>query len=154
MLTKNLYHCLLTGHANTGILHLFNKTPIDWYMKQQAMVEMATYGSEFVAARQAVDQIIDLPQAYTTLDFLLRTRHTCLEITNPWSQVLRSRILASTNGTMPCPITMSEKPLQLKFCCSFTSMARPIPRISCRSIVVSKNSGRISSHFCSGKETR
>ena len=56
----NLYHCLLTGRANTGILHLFNKTPIDWYTKRQATVETATYGSEFVAARQVVDLIIDL----------------------------------------------------------------------------------------------
>jgi hypothetical protein len=39
---------------------MFNKTPIGWYSKRQNTVETATYGSEFVAARIAVDQIIDL----------------------------------------------------------------------------------------------
>ena len=37
-----------------------NQFPVDWYSKKQATVETATYGSEFVAARIAVDQIIDL----------------------------------------------------------------------------------------------
>jgi hypothetical protein len=44
----------------TGILHLANKMSIDWYSKKQATVETATYGSEFVAARVCVGQIIDL----------------------------------------------------------------------------------------------
>ena len=56
----NLYHDLTTGRAATGILHLINGTPIDWFSKRQATVETATYGSEFVAARIATDQIIDL----------------------------------------------------------------------------------------------
>ena len=56
----NLYHDYITGRAVTGILHLINQTPIDWYSKRQATVETATYGSEFVAARIATDQIIDL----------------------------------------------------------------------------------------------
>jgi hypothetical protein len=33
---------------------------LDWYSKKQATVETATYGSEFVAARTCVEQIIDL----------------------------------------------------------------------------------------------
>ena len=44
----------------TGILHLLNGTPIDWYSKHQDTVETVTYGSEFVAARIAMEQIIDL----------------------------------------------------------------------------------------------
>jgi hypothetical protein len=63
----NLYHDLTTGRAVTGILHFLNRTPIDWYSKRQATVETATYGSEFVAARITVDQIIDLR---TTLRYL------------------------------------------------------------------------------------
>jgi hypothetical protein len=58
----NLYHNVLTGRSVTGILHLINGTPIDWYSKKQATVETATYGSEFVAARTCVEQIIDLRQ--------------------------------------------------------------------------------------------
>jgi hypothetical protein len=56
----NLYHDMITGRSVTGILHLANKTPIDWYSKKQATVETATYGSEFIAARICVDQSIDL----------------------------------------------------------------------------------------------
>ena len=44
----------------TGVLHLINGTPIDWFSKRQDTVETATYGSEFVAARIAMEQIIDL----------------------------------------------------------------------------------------------
>jgi len=30
----NVYHDLITGRSVTGILHLANKTPIDWYSKK------------------------------------------------------------------------------------------------------------------------
>ena len=56
----NLFHDVLTGRSVTGILHLVNGTPVDAYSKKQATVETATYGSEFVAARTCVEQIIDL----------------------------------------------------------------------------------------------
>ena len=56
----NLYHDCLTGRSVTGILHFINATPIDWFSKRQATVETATYGSEFVAARTCVEQVIDL----------------------------------------------------------------------------------------------
>ncbi len=56
----NLYHDLITGRSVTGILHLANKTPIHWYSKKQATVEMATYGSKFIAGCICVDQSIDL----------------------------------------------------------------------------------------------
>jgi hypothetical protein len=56
----NLYHDLVSGKAVTGILHFFNKTPIDWFSKLQSTVETATFGSEYVAARTCTEQIIDL----------------------------------------------------------------------------------------------
>ena len=56
----NLYHDFITGRAVTGILHLLNKTPFDWFSKYQATVETDIYGLEFVAARIAVEQIIAL----------------------------------------------------------------------------------------------
>jgi hypothetical protein len=46
---------------------LLNGTPVDWFSKRQDTVETATYGSEFVAARIATEQIIDLR---TTLRYL------------------------------------------------------------------------------------
>ena len=63
----NLHHDLATGKAVTAALHFLNQTPIDAYTKRQSTVETATYGSEFVAARTAVDQIIDIR---TTLRYL------------------------------------------------------------------------------------
>ena len=51
----NLYYDVMTGRSVTGILHLINKTPIDWYSKKQATVATSTYGSEFVAAKTCVD---------------------------------------------------------------------------------------------------
>jgi len=56
----NLYHDVISGKAVTGILHLFNQTPIDWFSKLQSTVETATFGSEHVAARTCAEQIIDL----------------------------------------------------------------------------------------------
>ena len=50
----NLYHDLISGKAVTGIIHFFNKTPVDWYSKLQATVETATFGSEYIAARTCV----------------------------------------------------------------------------------------------------
>jgi hypothetical protein len=56
----NLCHDITTGRAVTGILHLLNQTPVDFYTKKQGTVETATYGSEYVAGRTATEQIIDL----------------------------------------------------------------------------------------------
>jgi hypothetical protein len=60
-------HNTITGCSATGILHLMNFTPIDWYSKRQDTVEMATYGSEFVAARIATEQIMDI---WNTLQYM------------------------------------------------------------------------------------
>jgi hypothetical protein len=70
----NLFHDMVTGCSVTGILHLINKTPIDWYSKKQATVEMATYGSEFVAACTCVEQIIDLCLTLCYLGVPIRAR--------------------------------------------------------------------------------
>ena len=56
----NLMHDVVTGRSMSGILHLINQTPIQWFSKKQNTVETATYGSEFMVARQATEQILDL----------------------------------------------------------------------------------------------
>jgi hypothetical protein len=56
----NLYHNSISGRLVTCILHLCNQTLIESFSKRQACVQTATFGSEFVAARIAVDQIVDL----------------------------------------------------------------------------------------------
>ena len=63
----NLYHDCLTGKAVTGILHMLNQMPIDWYSKKQSTVETATYGSEFVAARTCVEQILKIHHMFRYL---------------------------------------------------------------------------------------
>ena len=59
-LDANLLHCLATGTSLTACLHFCNHTPTDWYSKKQATVKTATYGSEFVAAKTATEQIMDM----------------------------------------------------------------------------------------------
>jgi hypothetical protein len=51
---------MVTARSVTAILHFLNQTPMDWYSKKQATVETATFGSEFIAARTTIYQIIDL----------------------------------------------------------------------------------------------
>jgi hypothetical protein len=63
----NLYHDMVTGRSVTAILHFLNQTLMDWYSKKQATVETATFGSEFIAARTTINQIVDLR---TTLFYL------------------------------------------------------------------------------------
>ena len=56
----NLMHDMVSGRSVTGILHLINKTPVDWFSKKQATVEVATYSSEMLAMRTCIEQVIDL----------------------------------------------------------------------------------------------
>lgn len=55
----NLMHDMLSAKAYTGILHLFNGTPIEAFSKKQATVEMATCGSEFCAARTYMEKTVE-----------------------------------------------------------------------------------------------
>ena len=73
-LDANLLHDLITGRSVTAVLHFFNLTPGDWYSKGQATVENATYGSEFVAAKTATEQIIDIRQTLRYLGVPLKSK--------------------------------------------------------------------------------
>ena len=57
----NLNHCLATGKSLTGCLRFVNKIPVDWYSKKEEILEIATYGSEFVAAKTATEGILVHP---------------------------------------------------------------------------------------------
>ena len=63
----NLMHCSLTGRSVTACLHFANATPIDWYTKKQATAETATYGSELMAARTCMEQVMDLRNTFCYL---------------------------------------------------------------------------------------
>ena len=41
----SLVHDILSGKAVTGVCTFYNKTPVDWYCKQQSKSETAMYGS-------------------------------------------------------------------------------------------------------------
>ena len=58
----NLNHCLATSKSLTGCHHFVNKTPVDWDSKKYATVKTATYGSEYVAAKTATEQTMDIRQ--------------------------------------------------------------------------------------------
>ena len=70
----NLHHDQVTGKAVTACLHMVNATPSHWHTKRQATVETATFGSEFVAARIATDQIIDLRYTLMYLGVPVRSK--------------------------------------------------------------------------------
>lgn len=53
---SNLMHNIFDGKAVTGILHFVNQTPFDWYSKKQATPEVATFSTEELAARTAIEQ--------------------------------------------------------------------------------------------------
>ena len=63
-LDANLLHDLITGRSVTAVLQFFDLTPGYWHSKRQATVENATYGSEFVAAKTAIEQIVDIRQTF------------------------------------------------------------------------------------------
>ena len=55
-------------------LQIVNATPSHWHTKRQATVDAATFGSEFVAARIATDQIIDLRYTLMYLGVPVRSK--------------------------------------------------------------------------------
>ena len=93
----NLMHDIATGRSVTGILHMVNKTPIDWYSKKQATVETATYGSEFVAARTCVEQIIDLRNTLRYLGVPVREKSYMFRENNLWFIALCKCMLSYTS---------------------------------------------------------
>ena len=50
----------LTRQSVTGILLLINNTPLVWISRKQTTVETSTFGSEIIAARTAIDLIIEI----------------------------------------------------------------------------------------------
>jgi hypothetical protein len=50
----------LTRRSVTGIILLINNTPIVWISKRQRTVETSTFGSEMIAARIAIDLLVEM----------------------------------------------------------------------------------------------
>ena len=70
----NLHHNQVTGRAVIACLHIVKGTLSYWHTKKQSTVETATFGSEFVAARIATDQIIDLMYTLMYLGVPVRSK--------------------------------------------------------------------------------
>ena len=49
--------CRATRRSHTGVILFVNRAPIVWFSKRQNTVESSTFGSEFVAMRQAIELI-------------------------------------------------------------------------------------------------
>ena len=73
-LDANLLHNIVTGKSVTAVLHFVNATSTDWFSKRQATVETATYGSDFVAAKTATEQIMDLRNTLRYLGVPIMTK--------------------------------------------------------------------------------
>jgi hypothetical protein len=65
---------MVTGRSVTAILHFLNQTLMDWYSKKQATVKTATFGSEFIAARTTINQIVDLRMTLRYLGIPIREK--------------------------------------------------------------------------------
>ena len=67
------YHDLISGKAVTVTLHFANKSIIDYTTKLQSTVETATCGSEYVAARTCMEQIIGILNTFRYLGVPIET---------------------------------------------------------------------------------
>ena len=105
----NLMHDIITGRSVSGILHMLNKTPIEWFSKRQNQVETATYGSEFMALRIATKQVIKLRYQLCMLG--VPVDEPSWMFGDNMSTVVSGTIPSSTlkNIGMHCHITRLEK---------------------------------------------
>jgi hypothetical protein len=92
----NLMHDLVTGRSASGILEFLNRTPIDWFSKRQGQVESATYGSEFMVARQGTERLQDL--IYTLKSFGVPVEDVAWMFGDNQSVVTSSTLPHSTLG--------------------------------------------------------
>jgi hypothetical protein len=61
-------HDIVTRRSISGVLLFFNNMPVKWLSKQKKTVETSSYGSELVAARMAIELIIELRYKLRMLD--------------------------------------------------------------------------------------
>ena len=84
----------VTRRSVTGIILLVNNTPLVWISKRQKTVETSTYGSELVAARIAVDLIIEMRYKFRMLGIQLEDK--TLMVGDNMSVVLNTTIPSSS----------------------------------------------------------
>jgi hypothetical protein len=84
----------VTRRSVTGIMLLVNNTPLVWISKRQKTVETSTYGSEMVAARIAIDLIIEMRYKFRMLGIVLEDQ--TLMVGDNMSVVLNTTIPSSS----------------------------------------------------------
>ena len=134
----NLYHDPIAGKTVTAILYMLNASPAHWHHKRQSTVETATFGSESVAARTAVDHIIDQS---CILAYMSTPRFTCMEPTKQWSPMSLSLLPLSSKDPILLPTTVFEKQLQQAISSSIGRMQNPTLQRSLANIGDSSSSG-------------
>jgi len=115
----NLCHDMTTGKSVTGNIHFVNKTIVDFYTKKQAVVETTTHGSEYMVARTATEQIIDLR---TTLRYLGLSLKGTSYLFGDNNLVVTS---SSTSSSIP-GARLHERHLLLSFHCVREAIAAKI----------------------------
>jgi Reverse transcriptase (RNA-dependent DNA polymerase) len=149
----NLYHDLVMGKSVSSILHLFNKTVIDWYSKKQGTVETNTYGSEFVAACTAMEQIIDLHIKLRYLGVPIKGSTTMFGDNESVVNSTSIPHATYTSDTPPCHSIAFAKALPPELPSSTTSTAHTTQRMSSASSGPTSKHGPSCSRSCSGKVT-
>ena len=117
----------------TGILHVVNQTPIEWYCRKQPTVSTATYSLESITVRSMTDQIIDLEYTLCMIGVLL-DYHSYMFMDN-------------------CTIIMYEKPLPQDSSNYFISLAMKIPPTFSQEFLDTKKQYHIYAPYYSGAET-
>ena len=85
---------MVTRRSVTGLIMLFNNTPILWLSKRQKTVETSTYGSELIAARIAVDMMIGMRYKLRVLG--VKLEHTSVMVGDNMSVVLNTTLPSSS----------------------------------------------------------
>ena len=96
-------HDLVTRRSVTGILLLVNNTPVKWITKCQKTIETSTYGAELVAAKQAVELILE----YRTMLRLMgaNVEQTSLLLGDNKSVVLNTTVPSSVLKKKHCALS-------------------------------------------------
>ena len=102
-IVANLFLDKLNGCSVTCILHLSNKTPVDWYYDKQITVETATYGYEFFPPVHVWNILFIWGIIFDTLVDPSDRKDTCLEIPNMLLTVPSNQIPSYIRATLMCP---------------------------------------------------
>lgn len=68
----------VTRRSVTGIMLLINNTPLVWISRRQRTVETSTFGSEVIAARTAIDLIVEMRYKLRSISLRVQPQSTLI----------------------------------------------------------------------------